>query len=107
MVYDEEDYEESEDYSEETEEYDDEEDEDEEKNIRNIFGTITIFGFVSVIGIFIACLLIVSTNDYVVNPLYDLVDNFSNSGIIPNSFRTVGETMGNSYPNIINYLDYY
>jgi len=94
MEDEEEDYSEDEDY-----------DEPEEKNIRNVFGGILIFSFLITLTIFIASLIIVATNDYIIFKLYGLTSDFVTANLIPPSYLAIAESMANNYPKIIDYLD--
>jgi hypothetical protein len=90
-------------YTTEEESLDDEDDKD--KRLTNVFGGILIFCFVSILIIFFSVLILVSSNDYVITPLYNLSSNFTASGMIPASFTPTFSNLKNGYLDIIPSID--
>lgn len=71
-----------------------------------VIGFIVIFSFISVVFLFMALLILGSFNNYALNDLYGIGNDFIASGLIPASFSDTFTSTASGLINILPYLDY-
>lgn len=88
----------------------DEEDEEEDEDsstpkIYNVFGAVSVFSFISIIMIFIAALITITSNNYAVKELHNISSEMNLSGQIPISVYNVIDSTAGQLPIALQYFD--
>lgn len=76
-------------------------------NRAGVAGAVVIFSFVSILFVFISMFVAGGMNNYALNKLVGVADDFNETGLMNESYYSMAETTGSSFKKIVDYMDYF